>query len=430
MIDVSIDLPVIWKWGKRVGFSVLDQGLFSGANFLLYILLARWLAPDEYGAFAIAFSIFLFLAGFQNALIMDPMAVFGPTKYVHKQENYIQRMFVIQFCLDLFLSIILIGIGFLFGSPTKYAVIGLGLCSPFLLSMWFSRTAFYIKSTPLKAALTSLVYGVVLDGGLIFIKLLGTITLEHLFFILIIASMAGISVAFLLQHKGKINNHNIFSVRDLISESWQYGKWIGLSTASHGIAFLLFIPLIGKLVGLHEAAVFKGWQNLITPMQQFLSAIGLLIVPILSKQLATRDNPSKLFSKTFFISVIPTCFYIVLFILLSDKVVIFLYNQQYFLSYTWLKFGFSLYLFLIALNTSFYLFLRARQNSKLIFFTKTWAAASFILFLPFIICRPSFNALFVGLLLISTIESIVLVLCFFKKKSLSINAEKYGMENI
>jgi hypothetical protein len=42
-----------WKavpLATKGGLAVLDQGLISGSNFLVGILLARWLAPAEYGA--------------------------------------------------------------------------------------------------------------------------------------------------------------------------------------------------------------------------------------------------------------------------------------------------------------------------------------------------------------------------------------------
>ena len=76
-------------WGKKGGLTLLDQGLFSGANFLVNILLARWLAPEEYGAFAVAYSIFLLLAAFHTAVLTEPMMIFGAGKYVDKFPKYL-----------------------------------------------------------------------------------------------------------------------------------------------------------------------------------------------------------------------------------------------------------------------------------------------------------------------------------------------------
>jgi len=71
----------MWIWGKRSFLSLADQSLTSGSAFLLNVLLARWLAPEAYGAFAVSFAGFLFLSGFHNVLFVEPMTVMGPSSY-------------------------------------------------------------------------------------------------------------------------------------------------------------------------------------------------------------------------------------------------------------------------------------------------------------------------------------------------------------
>src|SRR2546429_7188451 len=47
------------RWLIKGMYAVLDQGLISGSNFLLGILLARWTGAEQYGAYALAFAIFI-----------------------------------------------------------------------------------------------------------------------------------------------------------------------------------------------------------------------------------------------------------------------------------------------------------------------------------------------------------------------------------
>ena len=70
-------LSKLLAWGTKGSLAILDQGLFAWAHFLLSILLARWLTPTEYGAFALAYSIFLLFGAFHTALLTEPMMVFG-----------------------------------------------------------------------------------------------------------------------------------------------------------------------------------------------------------------------------------------------------------------------------------------------------------------------------------------------------------------
>src|ERR1019366_3825617 len=59
-------------WAGKGSLALLDQGLISGSNFLIGILLARWLVPEQYGAFSLAFSVFLLLSYVYHSLLSEP----------------------------------------------------------------------------------------------------------------------------------------------------------------------------------------------------------------------------------------------------------------------------------------------------------------------------------------------------------------------
>src|SRR5690349_903079 len=74
-------LSRFWPWASKSALALVDQFLNSGSNFLLTILLARWLSAEAYGGYALAFSIYLLGISLQQALVTEPMAVFGPSSY-------------------------------------------------------------------------------------------------------------------------------------------------------------------------------------------------------------------------------------------------------------------------------------------------------------------------------------------------------------
>ena len=76
-------------WPLRGFFALLDQGLISGSNFILAILLARWVSPQQYGAYALAFEVLLFMSIVYGALILEPMCVFGPSTYKNDFRAYL-----------------------------------------------------------------------------------------------------------------------------------------------------------------------------------------------------------------------------------------------------------------------------------------------------------------------------------------------------
>src|SRR5437667_12256097 len=69
------------SYAVKGGFAFLDQGLFAASNFFVNVLMARWLPPSQYGVFSVAFSLFLVLGTFHTAFLIEPMMVFGSSKY-------------------------------------------------------------------------------------------------------------------------------------------------------------------------------------------------------------------------------------------------------------------------------------------------------------------------------------------------------------
>src|SRR5260370_41882274 len=56
-----------WARMRQIGFSIADQGFSVGGMFLVNVALARTQSKEEYGIFALSYSVFTFLAGLHNA---------------------------------------------------------------------------------------------------------------------------------------------------------------------------------------------------------------------------------------------------------------------------------------------------------------------------------------------------------------------------
>src|SRR3979409_2655145 len=111
-------------WIRRGSWAIADQGLFAMANVLLNVMLARWLAPAEYGAFAVAYSAFLFIGALHAALLIEPMLVFGPGRYASRLAGYLNVLIRGNYVLTIPGSLLLISLGtgaWFFGSrPLAY----------------------------------------------------------------------------------------------------------------------------------------------------------------------------------------------------------------------------------------------------------------------------------------------------------------------
>src|SRR5690606_1122278 len=90
-------IPISTTTRRQVGgwlttgtWTILDQGLFAGSNFVVNVLLARWLTPEAYGAYTVAFTFFLLLGTFHGGLLIEPMLVFGSGRFEARLRRYLR----------------------------------------------------------------------------------------------------------------------------------------------------------------------------------------------------------------------------------------------------------------------------------------------------------------------------------------------------
>jgi hypothetical protein len=103
-------------WFLKGGTAILDQGIFSSTNFILNLLLARWLDASSYGVFAVAFAVYLFFTGFHNAMILEPISVLGPARYKLELPGYLHSQYRIHFLITLPLGCLMAMSGWLVSS--------------------------------------------------------------------------------------------------------------------------------------------------------------------------------------------------------------------------------------------------------------------------------------------------------------------------
>lgn len=61
--------------GHRTAWAIIDQAILSGSNFAVSLFLARTVGPAGFGAFAIAFAVWLAALGLIRALLVQPYVI-------------------------------------------------------------------------------------------------------------------------------------------------------------------------------------------------------------------------------------------------------------------------------------------------------------------------------------------------------------------
>mgnify|MGYP001298610028 CR=1 FL=1 len=376
----ALTFKTVNKWGRKSFLAVLDQGLFSSGNFLINILLARWLNPEEYGGFAIAFSIMLFFAGVANSLIFEPMMIFGSTYFKETLSSYLSKVLRGYIGLSITLSILFVILSLFIKGDIKKILLSCAIALPFILIVWFYRRTFYLTSKLSSAAILSGINSFILIFGIITFRYFDILSATSAYLIFIFASLLSTLVFSITFQKNNNNMINSCDFKIVLNKHWEFGKWIMLASFASSITTLIYAPMLGLFASINEAGAFKAIQNLITPFQQILAALSLLILPELSYKAHTLSknnffNTLKLILTFFFIFGLVYCFVILFF---GEEIITTLYSNNFYSNFYWLLYPFSIIIIISGVLEPLSITFRAFENPKIILLSK-FISALFIL---------------------------------------------------
>jgi O-antigen/teichoic acid export membrane protein/thymidylate kinase len=269
-------------WLRKGFLAVFDQGLISGSNFLLAILLARLLPAEQYGAYALCFAMFVLLSFLQQGLFLEPMSVFGPSSYRTCQRQYLGALLWLQAALAGCTVVLgaLAALVYLKGSVGFYqmALLGMVLSTPCVLLYWFARRAFYLQLRPGGAVSGALLYCAVLTSCIWFLVRSGRLSAFSAFLAMGFAALVT-SFRQLWQLRPMITGRDRAELREIGGRHWRYGRWAVLGSLFIWIPWNIYYPVVAHFSGLAEVANFRALLNLTLPMTQTLSAFTLLFLP-------------------------------------------------------------------------------------------------------------------------------------------------------
>lgn len=321
------------KWIERGGWAIADQGLFALANVLLNVLLARWLTPGEYGAFAVGYSCFLFIGAFHTALLTEPLLVFGPGKYGDQPRSYLSLLLRGHWILTAVgsLSLITAGLVLRFNGvrPLSQALLGLAIATPFSLLMWFSRRAAYVRFQPRLATIASAGYLVLLLAGLIG---LAGLHLVSIFSAMVTLSVAGaISGFWLIRRISRAlpDGEESTTPIPVVTDHWRYGRWASATSVLMWVPLNLFFVMLSVLVNFEATGAFKALSNLVLPLLQANAALGSLLLPAMALRTHNHEQFKKLLRTSLVLFAVGACIYSLLIGAFGGELVHLIYGGRY-----------------------------------------------------------------------------------------------------
>jgi O-antigen/teichoic acid export membrane protein len=288
-----------WLWWLGKGsLAVLDQALFAGANFIVNILLARWLVPADYGAFALAFSVLLLLGSFHTAILTEPMLVFGPGKYRDEFHAYLRLLLYGHFALmsasALFLGVAGELIAVFKSSAVGHTLIGAAIASPLLLLLWLVRRACYVKLHPGWSAMGGCLYLVILVPAMQLVHgkqffapavplvVMGVAALVVSGFLLVFLRPCWKSVA------------GGLGFTKVAAEHWHYSRW-SLAAFVINCPTNIYFIILPAWLGLSGVGALRAVLNVSAPASQTIAAFSLILLPtlVLERQRAGVEGMNR-----------------------------------------------------------------------------------------------------------------------------------------
>lgn len=293
----TVAQPTRWsrllRWGTQGMWAVLDKGLFALSNFLLNVLLVRWLTPEDYGALAVTLTTFYLLGTLHTGLLSEPLLVFGPGRWKDRIREYLHVVLRMHWrfgaaVAGLFGAAALVAWG-LGSEALAPALAGMALAAPFVLFQWLARVACFAELKPRYAAWAGGLYMalVLLSAwGLERTGVLGTATA-----LLVMGGASLVSGLWLQRILDPVRPADAGADElegEVRGEHWRYGRWAGSTGFLGWLPDEVYYLLLPLWFGLAAAGVLRALMNLVMPVVMTFSALGVLLTSLLVR---TRGTP-------------------------------------------------------------------------------------------------------------------------------------------
>jgi len=396
----------------------VDQGLAVGGGFLANVELARAQTKQEYGMFALSYSVYLFLTSLHNAAILEPFTVYGSGRYRERFSEYLRLMMRSNTLLGLLLAtiLLLIWLILLWTAPqlTTRALLGLALTVGVLLWGIFLRRAFYVQRKAILASMSSTVFFISVALGLWLTKKAHWLDGFSVFVILALGwIVAGAGFGGKLQFKNS-KTRFIDLEPGYWREHWNYSKWVLATALVFQFTTQGYYWLVAGFLSAKEVGELRAMYLLVSPIEQILIAASYLIVPALAAHYAANRMGSFLsLWKRFTLAALGvTGLFTIAVWLVGKSVTHVLYAGRYD--------GLAAYLFVLALlpvvlwiGNAMNLALNSVEKPRFVFWAYlTSAAATFLGGVPLVMRFGLWGAVY-GMLFSGVTFTIAVAICFF-----------------
>lgn len=275
-----------FRFAAKAASSLSDQLIFSGANFVLNVSLASSISRNDYGIFALVYSLVVLISVVHSSLIGEPITVLWAQNSEDK-ALYMRRCFYFN---AIFIGVSLALLGLIYGI-LQYDGIYFAVYTVILTSfslMWLFRYFSYAESRPQTGMIQSAIYAVTLIGFVAAMRATDQLTGFTALCGLAAAGIAGAGYGAII-HKVQLRGVGRHDLPAIVALA-HYGKWSAPSGIANWAAaniLLVTMPIFGSAA---ESGQLKAFLNVLLPFQQVLQGASQIALPVLARDITLGNT--------------------------------------------------------------------------------------------------------------------------------------------
>ncbi len=283
---------------KASSVSAINQGVSSGTNFFLSLVLVRVLTPAEFGLYGIGIAASIFACGFGDSLFLTQMVVHSPDKKPENRPIYAASILtaVSLFCLIVILALIpglLLADCFSLLSvfQVHFAFAVAAAFASFVLKDFFVRHAYNIRQETI-ALQVNLVVAVSMAFllSVLFFWKPGFNVLNSLW---IYSGSNGVGALFgYWRSKLPLRKVRWPLLKSDFQEAWEGGRWASIASLAYQFRAYAYMIATGILIGPVGVGMLNASRMLIQPVAQMTQALSMVFIPRLASE--RQQDPGKM----------------------------------------------------------------------------------------------------------------------------------------
>ncbi len=270
-------------FGLRTGaITIVDQAVASATNFAASVIIGRACSKDELGFYMLGFTITLFAAGVQQALILSPYTVFSARRAGIELRRYTGSSLIHQLGLcsatALVLVLVSVALSFVNGSERLATIVWvLAAVMPLILLREFARQVSFARLQVGVAFSLDCCVFVVQMGGLLLLAHFGALSSSRAYWL--IGGACGVTSLVWLVWSRHAFAFSFDQVLPDLQQNWRLARWLFGSSVGRAGSSQMYPWILTAFHGAAATGVLAACRGILFAANPFLIGLQNFLSP-------------------------------------------------------------------------------------------------------------------------------------------------------